>query len=163
MVSHCFLNSATSLLAPFLSSIWPTLAVGGACLYQAVACIAVPQPFLLDVLSSQAWNRSLSPPKNNYWETPASLKLTVSFLASILLNTMCTLLGSLIINSHTAGIDHTPIFIPVKDKNQMISLIFKQLQPERQRGEIDQRMNLFHYQLSTLTGDSHLYPDSLSL
>lgn len=94
---------------------------------------------------------------------PASLKLTVSFPASILLNTMCTLLASLIINSHTAGIDHTPIFIPVKDKNQMISLIFKQLQPERQRGEIDQRMNLFHSQLSTLTGDSHLYPDSLSL
>lgn len=37
--------------------------------------------------------------KNNYRETPASLKLTVSFPASFLLNTMCTLLAFLIINS----------------------------------------------------------------
>lgn len=66
--SHCIFTSVTSLLPPFLPSICPTLAVGRAYLYQAVACVAVPQSFLLDMLSCQAWNCSLSSPKNNYWK-----------------------------------------------------------------------------------------------
>ena len=92
--SHCIFTSVTSLLAP---SICPTLAVGGAYLYQAVA---VPQSFLLDVLSCQSLGLFIiSSRKITTGETPASLKLTVSFPASFLLNTMCTLLAFLIINS----------------------------------------------------------------
>lgn len=79
--SHYVSTSVTSLLAP---SVCPALAVGGVYRYPAVACVAVPQSFLLDVLSLYAWNCSLSSPKNNDRETPASLKLTVSFPASFL-------------------------------------------------------------------------------
>lgn len=103
--------------------------------------------FLLDMLSCQAWNCSLSSPKNNYRETPASLKLTVSFPASFLLNTMCTLTFLIIkfTKIHTAGIDSPPIFIPVKDYTRWFHLLE---QPESQRGGTDQRKHLLYSQTS---------------
>lgn len=97
--SRCIFTSVTSLLS-FLPSICPTLAepiltkLLLVLQFHSLSCLTCcrAKPGTVHYLLQKK-------EKNNYRETPALLKLTVSFPASFLLNTKRTLLAFLIINS----------------------------------------------------------------
>lgn len=117
--SRCIITSVTSLLLSSLPSICATLAVDTSCLYQAVACVTVPQCLLLDMLPCQAWNCSLSSPTKKKLQGNACIIETDSLISCFFsLKHKAHIIG--ISNYkytgiHTTERDYLSIFISTKD------------------------------------------------